>query len=292
MAHQSALGALSQLGVFRGASAVALGVSRDQLTVLRRHRVIERVLPDTYRMTAVAFSNEQRLRAALLWAGDDAAAAGLSAAELYGLEGVEAPMPEIVVPRSSRPRSRDVLVHRCDDRRPLLLRRYRGVEVTGVEPTLVALAASLTSEAFDVACEDARRRRLTSVAALRAHLGRYPHRRGVGTLRAVLDELDPKRPSRSTLEVKTSGSSGAGRSWRPTDAAGTTIPTTTNTTTRNGVSLPRTATASSSRRGPRSRSTRRPCSTSWLPRSPHEHFSGDTRDRLRWPLFRSPTPRV
>ena len=51
-------------------------------------------------MTAVARSSVQRLQAALLWAGDVAAAAGRSAGELYGLEGVRALEPEIVVPDS------------------------------------------------------------------------------------------------------------------------------------------------------------------------------------------------
>jgi hypothetical protein len=77
--------------------------------------------------------------------------------------------------------------------------------VTGVEATLVALAALLTDEAFEIACEDARRRRLTSITAIRHHLAHnwYPACAGIGNLRALLDELDPKWPSRSTLEVKT-----------------------------------------------------------------------------------------
>ena len=41
------------LGVFRGRAAVALGVSRNQLTALLREGVIARELPDMYRMTAV-----------------------------------------------------------------------------------------------------------------------------------------------------------------------------------------------------------------------------------------------
>jgi hypothetical protein len=48
-------------------------------------------------MSAVPRSNEQRLRAALLWVGDAAAAAGRSAGELFGLEGVRADSPEIVI---------------------------------------------------------------------------------------------------------------------------------------------------------------------------------------------------
>jgi len=184
---------------------VRWGVTRKQLAALRAQEVIERVHPDVYRMTAVAPSNEQALRAALLWAGEGAAAAGLSAAELYGLEGIRAEVPEIVVPRRSGLRSAQVLIRRTDDRAALMLRVERGLRVTGVEPTLVALASLLESEAFEIACEDARRRRLTSVPALRAYLRRFTRggRRGVQEMRRLLAELDPVHASRSTLEVKT-----------------------------------------------------------------------------------------
>jgi very-short-patch-repair endonuclease len=86
-----------------------------------------------------------------------------------------------------------------------MLRTQRGIRTTGVEPTLVALAATLEAEAFEIACEDARRRRLTSVPALNAYLARFgcAGRPGVGVLRGLLHELDPTHPSRSTLEVKT-----------------------------------------------------------------------------------------
>ena len=81
MSHERPIGVVSRLGarslgVFRGQTAVEHGVSRKQLAVLHANGVIERVLPDTYRMTVVAPSHEQSLRAALLWAGSDAVAPG------------------------------------------------------------------------------------------------------------------------------------------------------------------------------------------------------------------------
>ena len=208
MANRSPVGTLSRLsasalGVFRGRDAVALGVSRKQLASMRADGVIERVHPDTYRMTVVASSNEQSLRAALLWAGPTAAAAGRSAGELYGFEGVRAETPEIVTLPPTHVRCKSVVVHETKERAPLRLRRRRDVLVTGVEPTLVALAATLDDEAFEIACEDARRRRLTSVPALRAYLAHYPGRPGAAAVRRLLDELDPVNASRSTLEVKT-----------------------------------------------------------------------------------------
>ncbi len=208
MANGSALGTLSRLsatslGVFSGRDCVALGVSRKRLTALCAAGVVERVLPDTYRMIAVPTSNAQSLRAALLWAGAGAVAAGLSAAEVYGLDGVRARLPEIVVVSPRRVRSDSVVVHESKQRAPLRVRLHKNVPVTGVEPTLVALAATLDAEALEIACEDGRRRQLTSVPALRSYLDHFPGRPGAATLRDLLHHIDATHPARSVLEVKT-----------------------------------------------------------------------------------------
>jgi very-short-patch-repair endonuclease len=209
MVNESAFGSLARLseqsaGVFRGRSAVGAGVTRKQIAALESAGAVERLLPDTYRVTAVRRSHEQSIVAALLWAGSGAAASGRSAAEVYGLEGVRAEIPEIVVPPSSRVRSDRIIVHRSDDRAAQMIRKYRDIRVTGVEPTIVALARVLDAEALEIACEDARRRRLTSVPGLRAYLlGVGCRRPGVAAVRSLLDEIDPKHAARSTLEVKT-----------------------------------------------------------------------------------------
>jgi len=203
MAVLSRLGAPSQ-GVFRGRRAIDAGLTRDQLARLRADGSIERVHPDVFRLTAVAPSHEQRLRAALLWAGDAAAATGRSAAVLYGLDGVKASTPEVALPHDVRGRSSTIVV-RHGARAAFMTRRVRGFPVTGPEYSLLWLAHALDGEAFEVACEDARRRRLTSVAALQAYLDRFGRqgRPGVAPVRALLRELDPEHPARSALEVKT-----------------------------------------------------------------------------------------
>ena len=210
MATKSALVLVSELaapaeGAFRGAEAVRRGLSRDQLAHLRAQGVVERVLPDTYTLTAVPPSDAQRLRAALLWAGTTAAAAGRSAGRVYGLEGVPAPRPEIVFERPRSARHPAVVTYSTRNAASLMLRMHKGVRVTGPEATLVRLAALLGDEAFEIACVAARRRRLTSVPALRAYLERFGRsgRAGVAPVRALLDQLDPRHPARSTLEVKT-----------------------------------------------------------------------------------------
>jgi very-short-patch-repair endonuclease len=205
---ESVIAALSALsaescGVFRMEAANAVGATANQISRLVKEGVIERVLPHTYRMVAVTPSAEQRLRAALMWAGDQAAAAGRSAGQRYRLEGVRASRPEIVVPHRTRGRTTFATVYHGDPR-ALMIRSVDRVPTTGVEATLLRLAHVLDDEAFEIACEDARRRRLTSVPALEKYLERHGRRGrpGVRTLRRLLHELDPSHPARSTLEVK------------------------------------------------------------------------------------------
>jgi very-short-patch-repair endonuclease len=123
---------------------------------------------------------------------------------LYGLEGVDTDVPEIALPYGIRGRSPDIVV-RHGTRAAFMTRRVRNLAVTGPEYTLLWLAHSLDDVAFEIACEDARRRRLTSVAALRAYLERHGQRGrpGVAALRRLLAELDPDHAARSTLEVMT-----------------------------------------------------------------------------------------
>ena len=76
--------------------------------------------------------------------------------------------------------------------------------MVGPEATALSLASCLESEAFEIACEDLRRRQLITVPSLRAYLDRFGlNRPGAAPMRRLLDELDPIHPSRSPLEVKT-----------------------------------------------------------------------------------------
>ena len=95
-----------------------------------------------------------------------------------------------VVPRSKRVRSDLVRVHGPNHMVSQMTREYRGVRTTGIEATLIALAADLGNEALEIACEDARRRRLTSVSALRAYIARF----GRSGMRGI--ERDPRAPRR------------------------------------------------------------------------------------------------
>jgi very-short-patch-repair endonuclease len=197
--------AAPQLGVFLACRAEELGITARQLADLRSAGVVERAYPRVYCFTAVAPSAEQRLRAALAWAGPAASAAARSAGALYALSDVHAQQPEIVVPESLRARHPEIIVHHARHRSALMLRTVRGIPTTGPEATLQALAHVLDPVALEVACEDARRRRLTSVPALHRYLERFGARGrpGATRLRVLLTDLDPRWPSRSKLEVLT-----------------------------------------------------------------------------------------
>lgn len=210
MSRESNAGVAAKLGrdtrgVFTGSAATRVGLDRKQLAALVAAGVVERRHPGVFIVVAVADCAEQRLRAALAWAGPDAAAAGRSAGAWYVLEGVCDPKPVVAVQADRRLRGEAVIVHRVADRSSLMVRRHRGLPVTGVEATLVALAAELNFQELEIAAEDARRRRLTSVPAMRAYLERFGRsgRPGVVPLRRLLDEVDPVHPARSKLEVLT-----------------------------------------------------------------------------------------
>lgn len=196
--------------MFTGAEAMKLGVNRNQLARLTERGVLRRVLPAVYALASVRVSPRQTLRAALLWGGDKSAAACRTAGYVYDFEGIAPPsLPQISLPHSKRKRDRRITIIECRDEGAMMVRTYNGVRVVGVEACLVQLAAALHGddgdEALEIACEDARRRRLTGMPALRKYLDVHGGRGrdGVARLRALLDELDPKHPSRSTLEVKT-----------------------------------------------------------------------------------------
>jgi very-short-patch-repair endonuclease len=86
-----------------------------------------------------------------------------------------------------------------------MVRRRSGIPTTGVEATLLLLAHVEREEALEVACEDARRRQLTSLRAIEEYLDRWQQRGrpGLRALRSLVAELDPVHPARSKLEVLT-----------------------------------------------------------------------------------------
>ena len=166
---------------------------RKQLASLQQSGVIAREFADTYRMTAVPRTGEQRLRCALRVGRcglGRRGSLGRRALRLRGRAGHASGDRRSRCSRCPVDPGRDPPGHRS---RGADVAPQRGIPTTGVEATLLALAAALDDEPFEIACEDARRRRLVSIPSLRAYLDQWGRagRPGVTALRRHLRVLDP-----------------------------------------------------------------------------------------------------
>jgi very-short-patch-repair endonuclease len=156
-----------------------------------------------YRVAAAPRSPEQAILAACLAAGDAAVASHRSAGVLWGLRGIDAADPEIIVPATRCPTLRAVTIHRTDRLDDIDVCHRKRIPVTTPARTLLDLGAVLPVEMVEPALEDALMRRLVTFRLLTNTLERLaaPGRNGVGVLRALVEERDPATaPSQSMLE--------------------------------------------------------------------------------------------
>jgi hypothetical protein len=171
----------------------ALGVSDQGI----KHRVavgrLYRVYRGVYAVGRPAVLVLERAAAAVLACGAHAALSHASALALWGL----APWPrrfEVTVSRGNR-RARDITVHRCAlHRRDLTTQR--GIRVTSPARTLLDCGPQLTDAQLTRAVNDARRRRLTSSAALAELLERNRNHPAARRLSPFSDPASPLTASR------------------------------------------------------------------------------------------------
>ena len=168
-------GQLAALGI--NDSTIAGWIAGGWLRWAQPRTVIVAGSPNTF---------EQRLFAALLAAGPDAAVSHRAAAYLWGLLLWEPPV-EIVVPRGQTPDLRGVVVHQTRD--PFVVHRRRGLRVTSPMRALIDLGAVLSAQEVEDALDRALANRLFTVAAVEWALAKVarPGRRGSGVMRRVLD---------------------------------------------------------------------------------------------------------
>lgn len=164
---------------------------------------LERLHPAVYCVAGAPSTDHRALMAAVLAAGSGCLASHRSAAWLWGLG--DPPLPEVVVPRSRRPRLHGVVVHH-----PLDLPKARrsvkdGIPVTNPLRTLVDLGAVCEADAVADAVERALIARLVTFRGLSAEWRRVakPGRSGSGVLRRILDyRLLGEKPPDSVMEAK------------------------------------------------------------------------------------------
>lgn len=168
--------AAKHLGNITRAEARAFGLGGDQLLYRVHVRGWAEVLPGVYRLPGVPDTFESRLEATKLWLGQRGHFTGPTAAHIMKLHGIERPGRIEVAMHLDCAVPPGLLLHRLQPEDRPAIRRVSGLRVPEVERVLLDCAASLPLPAVGRAMDDALRRNMTTVAALRAfrdeHCGR------------------------------------------------------------------------------------------------------------------------
>ncbi len=130
-----------QHGLLTRAQLLTAGVPPSQVDERVRTRAWTPVLPRTYLVRPGLSGDELRVRAAVLWAGADAALAGLAAAWWLGIVATAPAQVRVTAPHRARTLRRVEVI--ADARRPAGVVVVRGVRVTAPLDTLVDAALEL-----------------------------------------------------------------------------------------------------------------------------------------------------
>jgi very-short-patch-repair endonuclease len=181
----------AQHGLVHLAQARALGLGEDVLHRAATAGVVTRRQPAVYALAGAPRTWHQELMAAVLDAGDGAAASHRAAAILLGIAGRGAArVVEISVPRPRNSRMAGVVVHRSGDLVPEHVVQVDGIPCTGPLRTLVDLGAverwPIVSDAFERALQSGQAT-LRGAEWMLTELSQRG-RAGCGVFRRVLDE--------------------------------------------------------------------------------------------------------
>lgn len=195
--------AAEQHGCISAEQARQSGLSADAIFRRARSGRWRRLLPGVYGVRGAPATWEQRLTAAVLWAGEGTTIARASAAALWNLPGFHHGPVEIYHPTSKRTRSGVVVYRvRLD---PRDVTRIRGWPVTTAGRTLVDIASKLDAASFDEVFHHCLHTRLTTWRALQELSERHsgPGCPGATRLReALVSYGGGGRAAGSPLEVK------------------------------------------------------------------------------------------
>ncbi|HLI56496.1 MAG TPA: type IV toxin-antitoxin system AbiEi family antitoxin domain-containing protein [Actinomycetota bacterium] len=197
--------AASQFGAIGRDQAVAEGLSAAAIKYRVRSGEWRRALPGIYVVSSAPASWNQRLKAAELWAGKDAAVSHRAAAAIWELDGIEPGLIELTTTRGKQCVPKGIVLHRTLVLAPKDRGVYRGFRVTSLVRTLFDLAGVVNPATFEAAAESALRRNggLYREAASRLdELGGHG-RPGAAAVRAFLAGRDPDAaPTESVLETR------------------------------------------------------------------------------------------
>lgn len=182
--------AAGQHGVLSRDQALETGLTEraiDRRVASGRWNVVH---AGVYAPGPMSCSWHQRLMGAILSGGPSALASHRSAAVLWRLDGVEERPVELSVKAGRR--IRGAIVHRrrpTDDPAAAVL---DGIPATGIDRTLLDLGAVMSPRRAGLALDDALRRRLTTLDAVREMVSGTRGRAGTRTLRQLLNARDDR----------------------------------------------------------------------------------------------------
>jgi very-short-patch-repair endonuclease len=180
-----------QFGVITRAQALDCGLTQSALrNRIRAGGRWQRILPGIYVTSTGKPDSDQRLMAALLYAGEDSIITGQAALRHYKIHVPDARRVDVVIPAGRRRSSREYVVLHRTRRMP---RRYAAIGPIQFAPPARAVAdAALSlvrlSDVRAIAAAAVQREWCT-VPALAAELDAGPHR-GAALLRRALEELE------------------------------------------------------------------------------------------------------
>ncbi|MGH2987789.1 MAG: type IV toxin-antitoxin system AbiEi family antitoxin domain-containing protein [Solirubrobacterales bacterium] len=190
----------SQHGVVSRVQLVALGASATVINgwIASGHLIV--IHRGVYAVGHGVLSVEARWMAGVLAGGEGAALSHGAGGDLWELTGLRRSLADVTVQR--RRRSRPGI---CFREHPLPadeVTEHSGIPVTTVARTLLDLAAVVTRPRLEQAVSIAEARQLGDSPSLADLIVRYPARRGMAQLRAVLRDIRLERGiSRSELEL-------------------------------------------------------------------------------------------
>lgn len=191
--------AARQRGVIRNDQAHDCGFTRERL----QRRVDSgrwiRAYPCVYRVGGAPEDWRQELKAFTLWLRDGVLSHHTAAA-LHGFSQFAPGRLEATVTHGVRPPA-GVVVHRVSAIAPRDIASVDGLPVTSLSRTLIDLSATLEPALFRSCCDEALRRRWTTLDRLDATVERNLCRRGLTRVRSLLHTLrGGDGPTESELE--------------------------------------------------------------------------------------------
>jgi hypothetical protein len=182
-----------QRGFITVAQARALGVQYASLRQRRAAGVLTERARGVLAESWLGDGFEERIRAAVLAAGENAFVSHTAAAQLWQLPLPEPAQLEITTLLERRPRTAGVWVHRSG----LLIERdvtvVRAIAITTPERTIVDLSSRFSVNQLGRMTDDAVRRRITSIWRIRATAERLPRAPGRSP-KKLAEMLDRRLP--------------------------------------------------------------------------------------------------